>query len=793
MTTAEYTKSTEQTETDPRIDALIQHWAAIYGEQQGYLGATSIDRRNVNADGKPTVDDRSFPYPLLARTAAEWLLGESDAGRDAYHGAHLTEKPGREKAHAAAMKACYADIDHNQIPASALQPSRIIESSPGRWQAYMRLAHLITWQRAERINKALARAWNADPSGADISQILRTPGTRNYKRLKDDPNAPTVRVIRDDGPVYNPTELERLLGLETLGDDWDGTYGGASEQDASGAYCGETWSTGLSDDDVIDKARKAKNGDKFKKLFDDGDIRDYTNAQGEPDRSAADAGLVGMIRFYTGPNPEQIDRIFRRSKLMRDKWDRPTGASTYGARTIGYSLGQAGSDRAAYWSPGGPQTGLESKLSPDDFHAYLPTHKYRRVASGDLWGAEGVNAAVPPVQIGTDKDGEPVYQAASKWLDEHRPIHQETWAPGQPAVINDWCLHNDGWHEQPGNRVLNTYRAAHPLPGDPTQAEPWLEHIRKVYPDDADHIVKWFAQRVQDPMTKINHALVLGGAPGIGKDTLIEPVRYAVGTGNFGDVSPSQAAGRFNGFAQSVILRVSEARDLGDKDRFSFYDHMKTYEASPPEALRVDEKYAAERYIPNVVGVIYTTNNRTNGLFLPADDRRHYVAWSECSAGDFSPDYWKRLYAWYASGGYGHVAAYLRTLDLSDFDPKAPPLKTAAFWDMVNASRAPEDAELADALDELGRPAAVTLAQIGDDQAYGGISGWLNDRKNSRLVPHRMEAVGYIKVSNPTAPKDGYWSISGKRQAVYARNDLSRREQINAASALANAGYQWKR
>jgi hypothetical protein len=45
--------------------------------------------------------------------------------------------------------------------------------------------------------------------------------------------------------------------------------------------------------------------------------------------------------------------------------------------------------------------------------------------------------------------------------------------------------------------------------------------------------------------------------------------------------------GRFNSFVKSVILRVSEARDLGKLNRVQFYDHMKTYTASPPDVLRV--------------------------------------------------------------------------------------------------------------------------------------------------------------------------------------------------------------
>jgi hypothetical protein len=63
--------------------------------------------------------------------------------------------------------------------------------------------------------------------------------------------------------------------------------------------------------------------------------------------------------------------------------------------------------------------------------------------------------------------------------------------------------------------------------------ERWLAHIRKIYPDDADHIIAWLAHRVQRPGEKINHALVLGGEPGIGKDSMLEPVKYAVGPWNF--------------------------------------------------------------------------------------------------------------------------------------------------------------------------------------------------------------------------------------------------------------------
>ena len=84
-----------------------------------------------------------------------------------------------------------------------------------------------------------------------------------------------------------------------------------------------------------------------------------------------------------------------------------------------------------------------------------------------------------------------------------------------------------------------------------------------------------------------------------------------------------------------MILRVSEARDLGDVNRYEFYDHMKAYTAAPPDVLRVDEKNLREYSVFNCCGVIITTNHKTDGIYLPADDRRHFVAWCDLDKEDF--------------------------------------------------------------------------------------------------------------------------------------------------------------
>ena len=167
--------------------------------------------------------------------------------------------------------------------------------------------------------------------------------------------------------------------------------------------------------------------------------------------------------------------------------------------------------------------------------------------------------------------------------------------------------------------------------------------------------------------------------------------------------------------------------------------------------------------------MVITTNHKTDGLYLPKDDRRHYVTWSNLDKESFEVAYWRKLYAWYDHGGIEHVAAYLAGFDIADFDPKAPPPKTQAFWDIVDASRAPEDDQLADALDHIGNPDVTTLEEI-SRRADAELGVWLRDRRNNRLIHHRMEAAGYVAVRNPAEKEvDGRSAAEARRSTPKPR------------------------
>lgn len=77
-------------------------------------------------------------------------------------------------------------------------------------------------------------------------------------------------------------------------------------------------SPSLGIDEIIAKAKAAKNGQRFSQLFDAGD---YESA-GYKSQSEADLALCNQIAFFAGPNPDLVDAVFRQSKLYREKWDR---------------------------------------------------------------------------------------------------------------------------------------------------------------------------------------------------------------------------------------------------------------------------------------------------------------------------------------------------------------------------------------------------------------------------------------------------------------------------------------
>lgn len=398
----------------------------------------------------------------------------------------------------------------------------------------------------------------------------------------------------------------------------------------------------------------------------------------------------------------------------------------------------------------------------DDFYYHSEENRCIFMPTGALWPLGAVNARLP--WIGGTKP--------SSIISNARPVEQATWMPGAPRLIKNKLVHQGGWIDHRNATVFNYYRPPVTILGDPANARLWIDHAHLIYPDEAEHIIKWCAHRVQHPDIKINHALVLGGMQGIGKDTLLYPVMHAVGHWNVQTVAPVTLLEKFNGHLKSVILLVSEARDLGEINRPQFYEHLKQIIAAPPDVLYVNEKNRQQYYIPNLTGVIITTNHKAGGIYLSAEDRRHFVAWSTLEMKDFDAEYFDRVWGYYINGGANDVAAYLAALDLSDFDPKAPPPKTDTFWEIVAAGRHPESADLENAIASLGWPSIVTLSDLTDLTTGLDPEFVLTLKKSRRVLSRWFEDVGYKYVNNKNN-KQGLWTLHGRSQAVWGKSSIS--------------------
>lgn len=78
------------------------------------------------------------------------------------------------------------------------------------------------------------------------------------------------------------------------------------------------------DQELIERIRASQHGSKFNDLW-EGKISNYNN-----DHSSADLALCNILAFWTDRDAARMDRLFRQSKLYREKWER----KDYRDRTI---------------------------------------------------------------------------------------------------------------------------------------------------------------------------------------------------------------------------------------------------------------------------------------------------------------------------------------------------------------------------------------------------------------------------------------------------------------------------
>lgn len=243
-----------------------------------------------------------------------------------------------------------------------------------------------------------------------------------------------------------------------------------------------------------------------------------------------------------------------------------------------------------------------------------------------------------------------------------------TYLPGQPVLMED---------------SINMWRPTelNPKTGD---VQPWLDHIRSFYAhDECEHTLNWLAHTLQNPGTKPGHALLMGSKhEGIGKDLWLLPIRAAFGKYNVSEIGADSLSSQFNEWLAYKHLIIIQEVWTGARRELS--NQLKPLLSAPPDEIMVNEKGIARYPIPNICAAVMLTNHK-DAVSMAAEDRRYFVMWSEVAPKD--PHYYSRFFDWVSDpDNQSHVYHYLLHRDLRGFNVKAPPPKTAAKMDMVDAT-----------------------------------------------------------------------------------------------------------
>lgn len=175
------------------------------------------------------------------------------------------------------------------------------------------------------------------PSGEGLHIIGRGTMPRGRNRRKMDDGAREIEIY--DGGRYFTVTGEGLNGsaVAEITEDlarlhaW---YVADPDREAHKAIA-EPKPVDLGDAELLERARKAKNGTRFAAVYDCGDISSFGN-----DHSAADLWLCGRLLFWTGGDRNRTERLFSGSALgERPKWRE---RDDYRARTLNKALGEPG-------------------------------------------------------------------------------------------------------------------------------------------------------------------------------------------------------------------------------------------------------------------------------------------------------------------------------------------------------------------------------------------------------------------------------------------------------------------
>jgi hypothetical protein len=316
--------------------------------------------------------------------------------------------------------------------------------------------------------------------------------------------------------------------------------------------------------------------------------------------------------------------------------------------------------------------------------------------------------------------------------------------------------------QQDGLVWYNTYRPSGVIPvsGD---WSPFVNYLSYLVPEPAerDHLLKMIAWTVRHPGRKLRHALLLrSAAQGIGKTMLTEIWGGLLGQHNVRKTSTEEVQSQYQGFLKENLLVVLEELNRGVGPMI--YNRMKTYITD--DVASVNEKFLKVRDWPNNSTFVILTNMATPIIMEKGDRRFFYI---DSPATPREPGYYRSFAEWWGEN-LGVIRAFIDTIDLSEFDPHAPPPMTVAKEALIADGREELVRELVIAIEERTGPFNRDIVDLDEIEAVLGNS--LRGKSRTQLR-EALKAIGALPFGQQRVP--GKWQFgifvkSAERASLWA-------------------------
>lgn len=502
------------------------------------------------------------------------------------------------------------------------------------------------------------------------------------------------------------------------------------------------------------------------------------------DASSADAALLQHLAFWTGKDCERIDRLFRRSGLMRDKYEK---RGDYRVRSITGSIARC---TTVYNKP---QLKIQDSAAPLDavtgvvkqgvqimdvhnqlqlFKGCVYVREHHRVFTpdGSLLKPEQFTAAYGGFQFVMDSENAKMSEKAFECFTQSRAVtfpkvHNMCFRPDiAPGKIID--------HE--GRLLVNTYVPAQidRKVGDVSRI---LDFMTKILPHESDRaqIMAYMAALVQHPGVKFQWCPVLQGVRGNGKTLLMTCVSKAIGEVYTHVLNPKDLESDFNGWVMNKLFVSIE--EIYVADNRGVADTLKPLITNSRLSM---QKKGVDQFTGDNRANFMATTNHKDAIHLTPDERGwaiYYTAQQskvDLANDGMSGEYFPELYRWLNAGGFAFMAEYLHTYKIPD-----------ALNPATTMMRAPDTSSTGEVLKQsLGRIETEVLEQV-DSDTEGFRGGWISSERlkayfqeyriklSTRKHIEMLEKIGYIP--HP-ALYQGRTSVAmldenGKRPVLYIK------------------------